>query len=93
MLDLPLEGPHGTTIPFVVDAGGFVPHSAKWFGPDDQSQAALAGVQQAQASSTSLDALMRLNRALMIAPNNKQVLGVFANQPLSRAHELWEPSQ
>jgi len=80
VLDLPLEGPHGTTIPFVVDAGGFVPHSTKWFGPDDQTQAALAGVQQAQAASTSLDALMQLNRALMIAPNNKQVLSVFANQ-------------
>lgn len=80
VLDLPLPGPHGTTIPFVVDAGGFVPHSAKWFGPDDQTQTALAGVQQAQAASTSLDALMQLNRALMIAPNNKQVLSVFANQ-------------
>ena len=80
VLDLPLPGPHGTTIPFVVDAGGFVPHSTKWFGPDNQTQAALASVQQAQAASNSLDALMQLNRALMIAPNNKQVLSVFANQ-------------
>ncbi len=80
VLDFPLEGPHGTTIPFVVDAGGFVPHSAKWFGPDDQIEAALAGVKQAQAAATSLDALMQLNRALMIAPNNQQVLSVFANQ-------------
>lgn len=80
VLDLPLEGPHGTTIPFVVDAGGFVQHSTKWFGPDDQIPAALAGVKQAQATSISLDALMQLNRALMIAPNNQQVLSVFANQ-------------
>ena len=80
VLDLPLEGPHGTTIPFVVDAGGFVPQSAQWFGPDDQTQVALAGIQQAQAASTSLDTLMQLNRILMIAPNNKQVLSVFANQ-------------
>ena len=27
VLDFPLDGPHGTTIPFVVDSGGFVPHS------------------------------------------------------------------
>ena len=80
VLDLPLPGPHGTIIPFVMDAGGLVPHSTKWFGPDDQTEAALAGVEQAQAASTSLDALMQLNRALMIAPNNKQVLSVFANQ-------------
>ncbi len=80
VLDLPLDGPHGTTIPFVVDAGGLVPHSTKWFGPDDQTEAALAGVKQAQAASAPLDALMQLNRALMIAPNNHQVLSVFANE-------------
>ena len=80
VLDIPLEGLHGTTIPFVVDAGGFVPHSTTWFGPDDQAQAALAGVEQAYASSTRLEALMRLNRTLMFAPANKYVLGVYANQ-------------
>ncbi len=80
VLDIPLEGLHGTTIPFVVDAGGFVPHSTTWFGPDDQAQAALASVEQAQASSTRLEALMRLNRTLMFAPANTHVLGVYANQ-------------
>ncbi len=80
VLDLPLDGPHGTTIPFVMDAGGLVPHSTTWFGPDDQIEAALAGVKQAQAADNRLDALMQLNRALMIAPNNHEVLSVFANQ-------------
>ncbi len=80
ILDLPLEGPHGTTIPFVVDAGGYVPHSTKWFGPNDQTETAVAGIKQAQAASNSFDALMQLNRLLMIAPGNKEVLRVFANQ-------------
>jgi hypothetical protein len=80
VLDIPLEGPHGTTIPFVVDAGGVVPHSTTWFGPDNQTEAALAGVEQALAASTRLDALMRLNRTLMFAPANEHVLGVYANQ-------------
>lgn len=80
VLDLPLEGPHGTTIPFVIDAGGYVPHSTQWFGPEGQDQAAQLGIEQAQAASNPLDAVMHLNRALMIAPNNQQVLGVFANQ-------------
>ncbi len=80
VLDIPLDGPHGTTIPFVVDAGGFVPHSTKWFGPNDQDQAAMAGVQQALSAQNVLDALMQLNRVLMFAPNNKEVLSVFANQ-------------
>ena len=80
VLDLPLDGPHGTTIPFVMDAGGLVPHSTTWFGPDDQIEAALAGVKQAQAADNRLDVLMQLNRALMIAPNNHEVLSVFANE-------------
>jgi hypothetical protein len=80
VLDLPLEGPHGTTIPFVVDAGGYVPHSAQWFGPNDPAQAAEIGIQQAQAAPNPLDAVMQLNRVLMIAPTNNQALGVFADQ-------------
>ncbi|MDH5428243.1 MAG: hypothetical protein OEZ57_08605 [Nitrospirota bacterium] len=80
VLDFPLDGPHGTTIPFVVDAGGFVPRSTKWFGPDDQNDAAMAGITQALAAPTPLETLMQLNRVLMIAPNNKEVLSVFANQ-------------
>lgn len=80
VLDLPLEGPHGTTIPFVMDAGGYVPHSTQWFGPDGQDHAAQRGIEQAHAASTSLESLMVLNRILMIAPSNQQVLNVFANQ-------------
>ena len=80
VLDIPLDGPHGTTIPFVIDAGGFVPHSTIWFGPEDQTEVALAGVKQALAASNPLDTLMQLNRILMIAPKNQQVLRVFANQ-------------
>ncbi len=80
VLDLPLEGPHGTTIPFVVDAGGYVPHSTTWFGPEDQTETAMAGIKQAQAASSSLDALMLLNRILLITPGNKEVLRVFADQ-------------
>lgn len=80
VLDLPLEGPHGTTIPFVMDAGGYVPRSTQWFGPEGQDQAAQRGIEQAQAASTSLESLMILNRIVMIAPNNQQVLNVFANQ-------------
>jgi hypothetical protein len=80
VLDLPLEGPHGTTIPFVMDAGGYVPRSTQWFGTEGQDHAAQRGIEQAQVASTSLDSLMILNRTLMIARNNHQVLDIFANQ-------------
>ncbi|MDR4487681.1 MAG: hypothetical protein R3B83_09195 [Nitrospirales bacterium] len=80
VLDLPLDGPHGTTIPFVVDLGGFVPKSAEWFSQTDQPEAITKGIQQAQAATKVLDAVMQLNRVLMIAPTHKQALEVFADQ-------------
>jgi len=80
VLDLPLDGPHGTTIPFVMDAGGYVPHSTQWFGSEDHAQAVQVGIQQAQAAPSALDSIMQLNRVLMIAPTNTQVLKVFSEQ-------------
>lgn len=80
VLDIPLDGPHGTTVPFVVDLGGFVPDSAEWFGPTDQPDAITNGIQQAQGEANILEAIMRLNRVLLIAPENKQALEVFADQ-------------
>jgi hypothetical protein len=80
ILDIPLNGPHGTTVPFVVDAGGFIPKSTEWFGEEDRPDIIPTGIQQAQAASTPLEGIMKLNRVLMIAPTNKQALEVFADQ-------------
>jgi len=80
VLDLALDGPHGTTIPFVVDLGGFVPKSAEWYSQQDQPEAITRGIQLAQEASNTLDAVMRLNRVLMIAPTDKHTLEVFAGQ-------------
>ncbi|MEJ2231884.1 MAG: hypothetical protein P8X46_11975, partial [Nitrospirales bacterium] len=80
VLDLILDGPRGTIIPFVVDPGGYVPHSTEWFSLQDSQEAIQTGIQQAQAASTRLEAVMRLNRILMIAPTHKPALEVFADQ-------------
>ena len=80
VLDLPLDGPHGTTVPFVVDPGGYISHSTEWFGPEDHPEAVQTGIQEAQTAPTILEAVMRMNRILMIAPSNKQALEVFADQ-------------
>jgi hypothetical protein len=80
VLDLILDGPRGTIIPFVVDPGGYVPRSTEWFNLQDGPEAIQTGIEQAQASPTRLEAVMRLNRVLMIAPTHKQTLEVFADQ-------------
>jgi hypothetical protein len=80
VLDLVIEGPRGTTIPFVVDPGGYIPHSTEWFSFEDSRQAIQTGIQQAQAAPTTLEAVMRLNRVLMIAPTHQPALKVFSDQ-------------
>ncbi|WNM61311.1 hypothetical protein [Candidatus Nitrospira neomarina] len=80
VLDLVLDGPRGTTIPFVVDPGGYVPHSTEWFGLPESLAAIETGIQQAQAAPTRLESVMRLNRVLLIGPSHKPALEVFSDQ-------------
>jgi hypothetical protein len=80
VLDMPLEGTFGTTIPFVIEAGGFVPKSTEWWGPGEAPGALQAAVEQAQASSDSYEAIMLLNRVLLIEPQHQGALEVLAQQ-------------
>lgn len=80
VLDLVLDGPRGTTIPFVVDPGGYVPRSTEWFGLPESLPAIQTGIQQAQAAPTRLESVMRLNRVLLIGPSHKPALEVFSDQ-------------
>ena len=59
---------------------GFVPHSTEWFGPQDQPGHIQKGIQEAEASSSTLEAVMKLNRLLMVAPTDQRALEVFADQ-------------
>lgn len=80
VLDLVLDGPRGTTIPFVVDPGGYVPRSTEWFGLPESLAAIQTGIQQAQGAPTRLESVMRLNRVLLIGPSHKPALEVFSDQ-------------
>jgi len=80
VLDIPLEGTFGTTIPFVIEAGGFVPKSTEWWGSGEAPEALQAAVEQAQTSSDSYEAIMILNRVLLIDPQHQGALEAFAQQ-------------
>jgi hypothetical protein len=80
VLDLVLDGPRGTSIPFVVDPGGYIPRSTEWFGLPESLATIQTGIQQAQAAPTRLESVMRLNRVLLIGPSHKPALEVFSDQ-------------
>ncbi len=80
VLDIPLEGPHGTTIPFVIEAGGFAQHSTEWWGPGDAPDALQAGLERAKTTSDSQESLMLLNRILLVNPRYEEALEVFADR-------------
>ncbi len=80
ILDIPLEGLHGTTIPFVIEAGGFVGHSTEWWGPEDAPEALSAGLERAKTAAEPQESLMLLNRILLINPRYQEALQVFASR-------------
>ncbi|WP_447969752.1 hypothetical protein [Nitrospira sp. M1] len=80
VLDIPLEGPHGTTIPFVIEAGGYAPHSTEWWGPGDAPDALQAGLEEAKTTSNQEESLMLLNRILLVNPRYQDALQVFADR-------------
>ena len=80
VLDIPLEGEFGTTIPFVIEAGGYVPKSTEWWGPGDASEALQAAVERARNSSDSYEGIMLLNRVLLIEPKHQEALEALAHQ-------------
>lgn len=80
VLDMPLEGNFGTTIPFVIESGGYVPKSTEWWGPGEAPEALQAAVEQAQTSSDSYEAIMLLNRVLLIEPQHQGALEALAHQ-------------
>ncbi|MDR4501024.1 MAG: hypothetical protein MRJ96_06185 [Nitrospirales bacterium] len=79
VLDIPLEGPHGTTIPFVIEAGGFVQHSTEWWGPGDATSSLQEGLERAKSASDDYVSLMLLNRILLVDPRYQDALQVFAD--------------
>ena len=80
VLDIPLDGPHGTNIPFVLEAGGYVPKSTVWWGPGEAPEALQEAVDRANNTSDYREALMLLNRVLLVNPKHQGALEAFSNK-------------
>ena len=80
VLDMPLDGPHGTNIPFVLEAGGYVPKSTIWWGPGEAEEALQEAVDRATKNSDFRESLMVLNRVLLVNPKHQGALEAFSNK-------------
>ena len=80
VLDIPLKGPYDTIIPFVIDAGGYVPESTEWWSPEDDPGIVQEAIQTARAATDRKQSIMLLNRVLLANPKNQEAIEVLAHQ-------------
>ncbi|RMH06465.1 MAG: hypothetical protein D6704_07310 [Nitrospirae bacterium] len=80
VLNIPLDGPMGTTIPFVVEAGGYEPRSTEFWKPSDDPVALDIGVQKSLGLSDHRERVRMLNRVLAIDPHHLQALQALTNE-------------
>lgn len=83
VLNIPLDGPMGTIIPFVIESGGYRPDSTEWWEADDALAALHEAVQQVKTLPDRRERIALLNRILIIHPHHQEALEVLA-------HELYE---
>ena len=80
VLNIPQEGSFGTTIPFVVEAGGYEPKSTKFWGPGDAPEALDAGMEQARSFSEHRQRISMLNRVLAVNPEHERAVRAISQE-------------
>lgn len=78
VLNVPLETQMGTTIPFVVEAGGYLPKSTEWWEPQDAPDVLNAAVIRAKAFPDRRERITLLNRVLAVDPQHEAALEAMA---------------
>jgi hypothetical protein len=80
VLNIPLESKFGTTIPFVIEAGGYMPNTTEWWKPDDNPAIMNSAVIRAQAFPDRRERITLLNRVLSIHPQHQLALEAIARE-------------
>jgi len=80
VLNIPLESKFGTTIPFVIEAGGYMPNTTEWWEPEDDPAALNSAVIRAQAFPDRQERITLLNRVLSIHPQHQLALESIAQE-------------
>ena len=80
VLNIPLESKFGTTIPFVIEAGGYLPNTTEWWEPEDAPAELNSAVIRAQAFPDRQERITLLNRVLSIYPQHQLALESIAKE-------------
>lgn len=80
VLNIPLETSMGTTVPFVIEAGGYMPKTTEWWEAGDDPDALHAAVIRSQAFTDRQERIMLLNRVLAIQPQHQPALEAIARE-------------
>lgn len=79
VLDVPIQEPDGTTIPFVMEVGGYVADSLQWWPPDEASQQIEGAVTRASDLTDRRERIALLNRVLILNPSYEPALQLLAD--------------
>jgi tetratricopeptide (TPR) repeat protein len=80
VLNLPVAGPGGDTVPLVTETGGFLPNSAAWWKPTDAPEVLSAALQRMAQYAEQRDRVALLNRVLIVDPSHVAGLTILTGE-------------
>lgn len=80
VLNIPIKTSFGTTIPFVIEAGGFEPKSTEFWTAQESRKLLDDGVVRASTLSTRRERIAMLNRILVVDPSHLTALQAITKE-------------
>jgi hypothetical protein len=80
VLNRPVTGADGATIPFVIERSGYLHDTRLWWGPADAPEVLTAAVRRAMQYPEQRDRIALFNRVLLIDPTHAEALTLLADE-------------
>ncbi len=80
VLNLPMTDAGGAPVPFVIERGGYLRDTRRWWGAADAPGVLTAAVARASQYPEQRDRVAMLNRVLLIDPNHVEALTLLSNE-------------
>lgn len=80
VLDVPIQEPNKTTLPFVMEVGGYVSDSIQWWRPETASRQIQDAVEHVSGLENRRQRIALLNRVLILNPFHEPALRSLADE-------------